>query len=65
MSGNRAYLFKNTSVQRLTYQVRILTFLAFERGNVVILRVPKACRLSRDLSAFVKDNRRWLRVERV
>ncbi len=62
--GDRAYLIKATTYQRLTYQIRLLTFLASERGTVLVLVVPAAGRLSPDLRAFTKEHRRWLKVER-
>jgi hypothetical protein len=63
--GTRAYLLKNGSRLRLTYQVRLLTFLASERGTSVVIRAPKTSTLSSDLRAFVKHHRRWVKIERV
>jgi hypothetical protein len=65
VSGAKAYLFKNVSELRLTYQIRLLTFLAAERGSRLVVRVPKSTRLSRDLRGFVTENSAVLKVERV
>jgi hypothetical protein len=65
VSGAKAYLFKNVSELRLTYQIRLLTFLAGERGSRLVIQVPKSARLSRDLRGFVKENSAVLKIERV
>ena len=65
VSGSKAWLLKYVSCLRLTYQIRLLTFLATERGERLIIRVPRRTRLSTDLRAFVRDHRSTLRVERV
>jgi hypothetical protein len=65
VSGAAAYLFKNVTLLRLTYQIRLLTFLAAERGQRLVIRLPRAARLSSDLRRFVKDNSSVLKVERV
>jgi hypothetical protein len=65
VSGNTWYLIKAASVVRLTYQIRLLTFLATERGARLVVRIPRTSRASADLRAFVKENSRVLRVEKV
>jgi hypothetical protein len=65
VSGDEWYLFKNVSELRLTYQIRLLTFLAKERGVRLIVRAPKTTRLSTDLWTFVKANSPTLKIERV
>jgi hypothetical protein len=64
ISGSDAWLFKNVSELRLTYQIRLLTFISAERGARLIIRVPKSARLSRDLRAFVKANSGVVQIER-
>jgi len=56
---------KAASPVRLTYQIRLLTFMAAERGARLVIRVPKASSLSADLRAFAKANSRVLKVEKV
>jgi hypothetical protein len=65
VSGATAYLFKNVSELRLTYQIRLLTFVAGERGSRLVIRLPKSARLSRGLRGFVKSNSGVLTIERV
>lgn len=65
VSGSKAYLFKNVSELRLTYQIRLLTVLAAERKSRVVIRIPKSAQLSRDLRDFVKANAAVLEIERV
>ena len=65
VSGNTWYLIKATSLLRLTYQIRLLTFMAAERGARLVIRVPRSSRVSADLRAFVKVNSRVLKVEKV
>lgn len=64
VSGAKWYLFKNVSQLRLTYQIRLLTFMAAERAVRLVIRVPRSCQLSRDLRTFQKEHAAALRVER-
>jgi hypothetical protein len=61
--GSDRYLIKNVTTLRLTYQVRLLTFAAEQDGGRLILRIPKACRLSADLRQFVAEHKNRLRAE--
>jgi hypothetical protein len=65
VSGTKWYLTKNLSELRLTYQIRLLTFLAGERGVRLIVRLPKSSRISRDLRTFVKENSTVVKIEKV
>lgn len=62
--GTRWYLVKKVRLLRLTYQIRLLTFLARERDASLVIRVPRLARLSRDLQQFTKDHRSIVRVEK-
>lgn len=64
VSGTKVYLLKIASYLRLTYQIRLLTFLASEHGNKLVIRLPAQARMSPDLRAFVKKNARFVRIER-
>jgi hypothetical protein len=59
------YLFKRVSELRLTYQIRLLTFLAAERRARLIIRIPKSSRLSHDLRLFEREHSAVLKIERV
>jgi hypothetical protein len=63
--GVDRYLIKNVTTLRLPYQMRLLTFAAEQDAGRLILRIPKACRLSPDLRQFVAEHERRLRAERV
>ena len=65
VSGNMWYLFKKVSELRLTYQIRLLTFLAADSGARIVIRLPKSSRLSEDLQEFVKVHNSVLRIEKV
>jgi len=43
------HLIKNVANLRATYQVRLLAFLAAQRGKKLVLHVPAACRFEADL----------------
>lgn len=65
VSGTKAYLLKNVSELRLTYQIRLLTLLAAERRSVLIVRIPKSARVSRDLRDFANEHSSVLKIEKV
>ncbi|MDO3700957.1 hypothetical protein Q3W71_04600 [Micromonospora sp. C28SCA-DRY-2] len=60
-----AYLLKRVSHLRLTYQIRLLTFMAEESGERLVIRVPRQATTSDDLREFVRQHRRYVRIERV
>jgi hypothetical protein len=60
-----AYLLKRVSHLRLTYQIRLLTFMAQESGGRLVIRVPKQAKTSGDLREFVRQHKRHVRLERV
>ncbi|MCP4965518.1 MAG: hypothetical protein GY926_09805 [bacterium] len=62
-SEDAVYLIKSCSKLRLTYQIRLLTFMATEQGSNLVLAIRNDCRVSRDLKKFVRANRRHVRVE--
>jgi hypothetical protein len=50
----RVYLVKQVAVLRATYQIRLLAFLAAERGSELVLRVPASCRFDPGLEALAR-----------
>jgi len=64
VKGTTAYLIKNVTQLRLTYQIRLLTFLAKERDAKLVIRVPKETRPSADLRAFLQEHSRVVKIER-
>jgi hypothetical protein len=63
--GLDRYLIKNVTRLRLTYQIRLLTLAAEEEGGRLVIRVPRACRLSNNLRQLAKVNKKRMRIERV
>ncbi len=63
---NDAYfLFKNVSSLRLTYQIRLLTLLAKEKGRKLVIRVPTNCKVHPALRDFQKEHRKIVQIEKV
>jgi hypothetical protein len=62
--GSTAYIVKKVTRMRLTYQIRLLTFLAEEQRGRLVVRVPRGCALSPDLRTFVKRHASVLRIEK-
>jgi hypothetical protein len=56
ISSGRWYLIKNVPLMRLTYQVRLLAFMAEQNSARLVLILPSAARVSKDLKAFVRQH---------
>jgi hypothetical protein len=63
--GGTWVLFKLVSELRLTYQIRLLTFAAAQQRARLFIKVPKRCKLSPPLSAFLKEHKAHVRLQRV
>jgi hypothetical protein len=50
---NRMYLIKNVRLLRATYQIRLLAFFAFDKGNQLVLRVPSSCTFDEPLMDLI------------
>jgi hypothetical protein len=59
-----AHLVKNVLELRLTYQVRLLTFLAQGSGKRLLISIPRSARISRDMRAFLEENKATVKVRR-
>ena len=55
-------LFKASSYQRLTYEIRLATYMAKARGLVLLVSTPAHCRFSPELEAFAAEHS--IRVKR-
>jgi hypothetical protein len=53
-TSEKLYLFKNVATLRATYQVRLLAFMAEERGKKLVLKVPSSCRFDAGLADLVR-----------
>ena len=58
------FLFKKVSTLRLTYQIRLLTYRAFESGRKLVIRVPEDCTVMPILRDFQKEHSKVLRIEK-
>jgi hypothetical protein len=59
-----AHLIKACDLLRLTYQIRLLTFLSNEQGLRLEIRVRPETRISGPLAAFVQEHRAVVSIER-
>ena len=64
VSGQDRYLIKNVTRLRLTYQLRLATFMASQTGTRLHVRVPQGCQLSPPLEDFIRLNRGAVSIER-
>lgn len=62
--GDMLYLIKRVSGLRLTYQIRVLAFMAHGRGKKLIIQLPKEAKVHESLRAFVRDSKGKVKIER-
>ena len=62
--GDKLYLIKNVSMMRLTYQVKLLTYLARRDEKKLIVQLPRHSKVSASLRDFVHNFRDVVRIER-
>jgi len=62
--GDQAFLFKDVLELRLTYQIRLLTFMAEQTGGHLNIVIPRTSRISGDMQAFVRQHKALVRIER-
>jgi hypothetical protein len=53
-TSEKIYLIKQVPALRATYQVRLLSFLAAQRGKKLVLRVPPACQFDDALQELLQ-----------
>ena len=56
VAGDKILLVKNLKFLRLTYQLRLLAFIAVSQRMTLVLIVPSACRFSPALQALIEKN---------
>jgi len=56
VDDDRVILFKASASLRLTYEIRIATFMASSRGYRLLLVVPDHAQFSDGLNAFVAEH---------
>jgi hypothetical protein len=65
VQGTTSFLFKRVSALRLTYQIRLLAFHAFESQGLLVIEVPAQCEIAATLRAFANEYRSFVRIARV
>lgn len=56
VKDGRWYMIKNVPLMRLTYQVKLLTFLAAKDSARLVIILPADAALSADLRSFANQN---------
>jgi len=59
------YLLKNVSEMRLTYQVKLLAYMAHTRGKRLYIRLPSKAKLHDTLRDYVCERDGLVKIERV
>ena len=59
------YLFKNVSEMRLTYQIKLLAFMAQDKNKRLIIRLPASAKIHPTLRDYVREFGRIMKIERV
>jgi len=62
---DKLFLIKNVSELRTTYQIRLLTYLASQKQKVLIIEVPKHCKIHRSLQEFKKQFSNLIKIKKV
>lgn len=62
--GDKLYLLKNVSSLRLTYQIRLLAFMAHTCRKKLIIQLPKGAKIHEPLRNFVRDSGGLIKIER-
>jgi hypothetical protein len=62
--GRELILFKNLSDLRLTYQIRLLTYLASQKGLILSIYLPEDAIVHPDLAAFCSEHTAKVRIIR-
>jgi hypothetical protein len=62
--GGKLYLIKNVSEMRLTYQIRVLAYLAHAQSKKLIVQLPKQATVHASLRDFVRSANGLVKIER-
>lgn len=61
--GDKVYLIKNVSQLRLTYQIKMLTYMAQTRNKMLIIRLAKSAKIHESLRDFVRNVNGLIKIE--
>jgi len=56
VDAQHVYLYKAASELKVTYQIKMCTYLAKSSGKKLVLRVPEQTRKSEKLAAFLREH---------
>jgi hypothetical protein len=59
------YLLKNVSEMRLTYQIKLLAFMAHSKKKKLILRLPACAKIHQTLRDYIRELSGLVKIERV
>lgn len=62
--GNKLYLIKNVGQMQLTYQIKMLAYLARNQGKKVVVQLPKQAVVHPSLREFVRNSGGLVKIER-
>ena len=62
--SGKLYLIKNVSELRLTYQIKLLAFMAKTKGKKLIVQLPKGAKVHESLRDFVREMSGLVKIER-
>lgn len=63
-AADTVYLIKNVSELRLTYQIRLLAFMAETSGRELVIQLPKDAQVHASLEDFIRVMSRTVKIER-
>lgn len=64
-NGKALFLIKMVSEMRLTYQVKLLTYMAHSKGKKLHIRLPVAAKIHPTLRDYVRELGGLIKIERV
>ena len=62
--GDKVFLIKNVSEMRATYQVRLLAFLASQRGMKLVIDLPRTCKIHNTLKDLIAQTGKAIQISR-
>ena len=64
-TNDKLLLLKKVSVMRATYQVRLLAFIASQKGKKLVIRMPKGAKIHSSLRDLRNATGNLIKIERV
>lgn len=61
---NKIILIKRCSELRATYQIKLLTYLAYQKQKKLVIELPKSSKIHVSLKEFKKQNSKLIKIER-